>query len=71
MGMREVESKILAEVRTMTGRKSLRLKDLLQWSTSREAVVESAVPDQEDVLYVNGIGVWVAIPKAKAKRGPS
>lgn len=35
MGMRQLESTILAEARVVTGNKKLRLKDIMEWSTGK------------------------------------
>lgn len=35
MGMRELESAILAEARIVTGKRKLRLKDIMEWSTGK------------------------------------
>jgi len=33
MGFRQIETKILAEAKEVTGNKKLRLKDIMEWST--------------------------------------
>ena len=35
MGIRELESAILAEARIVTGNKKLRMKDIMEWSTGK------------------------------------
>ena len=35
MGIRQLESAILAEARIVTGKKKLRLKDIMEWSTGK------------------------------------
>jgi len=53
-----LERAIWHEAQVVTGRKSLRLKDLLEWSTS-----EIAGRDGEVVVYLPGNKVWAAFPQ--------
>ena len=62
MSMRSLESAILGELRRVTGRNKLRLKDIMEWSTS-ETAVRNNVRDSEEVIHCPLNGVWCAIPK--------
>ena len=58
MSMRSLESEILAEAKTVTGNKKLRLKDIMEWRTS------SFEPEPGEVLhFLPTIGVYVAVKK--------
>jgi hypothetical protein len=59
MGMRQVESKILAEAKVITGNKKLRLKDIMEWSTG-----EIRKRDGENIYYLpeTGVNVSVKVP---------
>ena len=56
MGIRNVEAKILSELRTVTGNKKLRQKDIMEWSTGEifpeEGETLVRLPDLEiNVVY--------------------
>lgn len=57
------EREILAELRTITGRK-LKGKDLLEWSCS-EAEVLGHLQLGDEIHYCKSCGVWAAIPEKK------
>ena len=62
MSMRDLERQLIEEVRELTGRKKLRLKDLLEWSTS-ENVVRGNAAEGEVVVHCPKIGVWACVPE--------
>lgn len=56
MGMRQLESAILAEAKIVTGNKKLKMKDIMEWSTSE------VKPQQGEKLYrLPKMGVNIAI----------
>ena len=55
MGLREVESAVLAELREVSGVKKLRLKDIREWSTGDVKVGEGEVLYRLPVLRVNAV----------------
>lgn len=67
MSMRSLESAILQELRTITGKKTLRMKDVMEWSTG------SVSPSLgETLFFVEKYGVKAcvltsALPKKGAK----
>lgn len=63
MSMRSLENAILGELRRVTGRNKLRLKDIMEWSTSEENVRKGA-QETEEVVHCPLHNVWCAIPKA-------
>ena len=58
MGIRQVESAILAEAKTITGNKKLRLKDIMEWSTG-----EIKPEPGEKTYYLPKMGVNIAVKK--------
>jgi len=62
MSIRTLESSIIREIRFKTGRTSLRIKDMMEWS-SDEAIVRKNAQENEEVVHCPLNGVWVAIPK--------
>lgn len=62
MSMRSLESAICLELRRITKRPSLRIKDIMEWSTS-EAAVRKNAQETEEVIHCPLNGVWAAIPK--------
>ena len=69
MSFATLERAVLAQIKVQTGRRSLRMKDLLEWSSSEAEVRKNAKPDEEDVIHVEGgLNLWAAIPKAKQKK---
>ena len=50
MSMRKLESGIINEVRQITGRRSLRVKDMAEWSTSETQVRLSALASEEIIF---------------------
>jgi len=56
MGIRQLESAILAEAKIVTGNKKLRMKDIMEWSTGK------VKPRQgEAVYYLPTMKVNIAI----------
>jgi hypothetical protein len=49
--------------------KKLRLKDILEWSTSEEAVKEGM--QEGEVMFQVPLGFWVCIPQEMDKRKPT
>lgn len=62
MSMRSLETAILSELKQVTGRNKLRVKDIMEWSTSEDRVRKGAAADEE-VIHCPLNGVWCAIPK--------
>jgi len=60
MAMRDLERAILQEARTVTGNKKLRMKDILEWSTSTVKIAED-----ETVYNLPELNVNIAILSAK------
>jgi hypothetical protein len=64
MSIRDFERSVIAEVKQITGRRKLRLKDLLEWNTV-ENVVKANLVRGEMMIHCPEMGVWAAIPKPK------
>lgn len=69
MSLKSLESGILTELKTITGRRSLRLKDLSEWSTSEATIDENIQNIKEDKVYVPHYKVWCAVLKKEAANG--
>ena len=72
MSIRDIEKKIWDEAKVTFNNPKLRLKDMLEWSTS-ESSVESGL-ESEDVMAALGgemKGIWVAIDSLHDKRPES
>ena len=63
MSVASLEREILAELKRITGRKDLRMKDLLEWSS---APIKKLEPGEVQVA-VPSLGVYCAIPEPKQK----
>jgi len=63
MSVASLEKAIVAELRELTKRKNLRLKDLHEWSNSEERVRKNLQEDEEAVFCPQH-GVWCAISKS-------
>ncbi len=59
MGMRELEADILREARTVTNKKSLRQKDIMEWTTGK---IEKR--DDETVFHLPDLNVNIAVLKS-------
>jgi hypothetical protein len=57
--MREFEHSIARELRTVTGDSTLKLRHIIEWSTS-EAAVRARVRIGETVIFLPSLQVWVA-----------
>lgn len=61
MSMRSLEAEILAELRAVTGKMSLRQKDIMEWSTTKLEPQEG-----ETLIHLSNVGAWVCYaPKKK------
>lgn len=58
MSMKSLEAAILQEARQVTGNKSLRQKDIMEWSTSDENVV---IEGDETRYFLPELKIYVAI----------
>ena len=67
MTMATLERSILAELKQVTNRNKLRLKDIFEWSTSEEKVKQDA-QEGDVVVYCPTLNVWCAIPKETGAR---
>jgi len=70
MGMRELEGAIANELREIVGKRSIRVKDMMEWSTSEDVVRKNAT-DDETVIHCPRNGVWVAIASSKVPNDAS
>ena len=56
MGMRQLETAVLAEARIVTSNKKLRMKDIMEWSTGK------IKPEKgEKLYYLPELGVNIAV----------
>jgi hypothetical protein len=62
MSFSSLEKAILQEIKDITSRKNLRLKDLLEWSSSEE-IVRGGLQLEEMIVFCPKHKVWAAIPK--------
>lgn len=58
MSMKTLEAAILLEAKAVTGKKSLRLKDIVEWSTSDENVV---IEGDETRYFLPDLRVYIAV----------
>jgi len=60
MGMKELEAAILAELKTVSGNKKLKMKDVMEWATSKVKAEEG-----ETLYFLPELGIHcsVRIPK--------
>lgn len=63
MSMRTLEAAILLEARKVTGRKKLRKKDILEWTTG---TVKSR--EGESIFYLPDMGVEIAVQNTAIKK---
>jgi hypothetical protein len=56
MSMRSLESAVLGELREVSGRRSLRMKDVMEWSTGKVKV-----NSDETAFYLPGLKVNCAV----------
>lgn len=70
MSMATLERVILASAREVFKNRKLRMKDILEWSTSEEQVKKN-LRDGEVYAHVADPGAYVAIAKENDKRPPA
>ena len=63
MSMQSLERSIVAELRDITGKPRLRLKDMSEWGTSKEIIEKRCLPT-EKLIHCPQNGVWVAVLKS-------
>lgn len=56
MGMKQLEAAVLAEAKEVTGNKKLRMKDIMEWSTS-----EVKAQEGEKLYRLPKLGVDIAV----------
>ena len=56
MGIRNLEAQILAELREVAGKRSIRQKDIMEWSTGNVKVEEG-----ETHYFLPHLGIHVAV----------
>lgn len=56
MSMFTLESAILQELRQITGKRSLRRKDIMEWSTGKVDVVEG-----ETIIFIPKYGIYASV----------
>ncbi|HUW35248.1 MAG TPA: hypothetical protein VM223_26865 [Planctomycetota bacterium] len=66
MSMQTLEREILAEAKVVFNNPKLRLKDILQWSSSEKVVKDNL--QAGEVMASLPIGVWICVAKAHDKR---
>ena len=64
MSFKTLETKVLAEARSVLKQPRLRLKDILEWSTSKTTVRKGAQPG-ETVTHLPALDVWIATREGK------
>jgi hypothetical protein len=69
MSFATAERAIWKEAQEVACNKKLRLKDLMEWSTSEEIVKEGMLDNE--VMFQVPSGVWVCIPQEMDKRTPA
>lgn len=67
MSMKTLERAILNDLRLTVKNSKLPLKDLLEWSSSEEAV-DKGMQEGEVKVHLKELGVWCAIAKVHDKR---
>ncbi len=63
MSMKSLESAILKELRIVAKKNSIRLKDIMEWSTSEKTVKENIRPKEEKLFFLPELKVWCAVKK--------
>ena len=61
------EKQIMQHLKFITGNRSLKADDLLEWS-SQEATIDKGLLEGEAKVHVPALGVWCAIPSNKAPK---
>ncbi len=69
MTFQDLERAAWAAAKKAFANPKLRLKDLLEWSTSEE-VVQGNLREGEVMVAIPDLGVWVAVAKTHDKRKP-
>ncbi len=67
MTFRDLEKSVWAEAKKVFNNPKLRLKDILEWSTSEEAIKGNTGVD-EVVAVMPELGVYVCVAKSNDKR---
>ena len=67
MSMQSLEREILKEAKAVFNNSKLRLKDIMEWSNSEEAVKKN-LRDVEVMAELPTLGVWVCVKKEHDKR---
>jgi len=62
MTFHDLEKAMWNEIKTVTGRKKLRLKDIMIWNSCKEVVERNCKPG-EVVVHCPELSVWAAIPE--------
>ena len=63
MSMKTLESAVLKELRIVAKNNKIRLKDIMEWSTSEETVKENLRPNEEKLFHLPELKVWCAVKK--------
>lgn len=64
--MQTIERVIVAEARTLLQNSKLRMKDLMEWSTSEDAI-KRGLRDGELMFHLPDCGMWIAVKKEHSK----
>ena len=67
MSMRDVERRIWKEAKVVLSNPKLRLKDIVEWSSSEKAV-KGHLLETEVMIGIPSLGVWAAILRKHDKR---
>ena len=64
MSMQSLERSIVAELREITGKPKLRIKDMSEWGTNPEVLQRHLIKETERLIHCPQNGVWVAVLKS-------
>ena len=61
------EKQIMQHLKFITGNRSLKADDLLEWS-NHEPTVDKGLREGETKVHVPALGVWCAVPSSKVTK---
>jgi hypothetical protein len=69
MSLATIERQVWGQAKEVACNKKLRLKDILEWSTSEQVVRDNM--QEGEVVFPVSDGIWVCIPREMDKRKPA
>lgn len=66
--MEKFEKDIVARLKFLLDNRSLKIDDVMEWSTSKDEVQKNIQPEKEIFVEVASLGVYCAVLKSADKR---